>query len=105
MPQYLIVGQHPPDLCPSANEKIRQLAVEGGQEMPGLAGKLGVKLLATYVPMTNHQVYVAVEADDANAVREFAWQGRLGQWNTVEILQVSTLEEALVRVQELPAIY
>jgi uncharacterized protein with GYD domain len=105
MPQYLIVSQHPPDLCPSSNEKIRQLASEGGKEMPGLAEKLGVKLLATYVPMTNHQVYVAVEADDANAVREFAWQGRLGQWNTVEILQVSTLEEALVRVQELPAIY
>jgi uncharacterized protein with GYD domain len=105
MPQYLIVAHHPPDLCPSANDKIRQLAAEGGKEMPGLAEKLGVKLLATYVPMTNHQVYVAVEADDANAVREFAWQGRLGQWNTVEILQTSTLEEALTRVQELPAIY
>ena len=48
---------------------------------------------------------VAVEADDANAVREFAFQGRLGQWNTVEILQTSTLEEALTRVQELETIY
>jgi uncharacterized protein with GYD domain len=105
MPQYLIVGQHPPDLCPSANEKIRALAAEGGQAMPELAQKLGVNILATYVPMTNHQVFVAVEADDANSVREFAWQGRLGQWNTVEILQTSTLEEALTRVQELPAIY
>jgi hypothetical protein len=38
-------------------------------------------------------------------VREFAFQGRLGQWNTIEILQTSTLEEALVRVQELPTIY
>jgi uncharacterized protein with GYD domain len=103
--QYLIVGQHPPDLCPSANEQIRALAAESGQAMPPLAEKLGVKLLATYVPMTNHQVFVAVEADDANAVREFAFQGRLGQWNTIEILQVSTLEEALTRVQELPTIY
>jgi len=103
--QYLIVGQHPPDLCPSANEKIRTLASEGGQEMPALAEKLGVKILATYVPMTNHQVFGAVEADDANSVREVAWQGRLGQWNTIEILQTSTLEEALTRVQELPTIY
>jgi uncharacterized protein with GYD domain len=105
MPQYLIVGQHPPNLCPSANETVRQLAAEGGEQMPGLAEKLGVKILATYVPMTNHQVYVAVEADDANSVREFAWQGRIGQWNTVEIFQTSTLEEALTRVQELPTIY
>jgi uncharacterized protein with GYD domain len=105
MPQYLIVGQHPPDLCPAANETVRKLSADGAAEMPGLAEKLGVKLLATYVPMTNHQVYAAVEADDANAVREFAFQGRLSQWNTVEILQVSTLEEALTRVQELPTIY
>jgi uncharacterized protein with GYD domain len=105
MPTYLVVGQHPPDLCPSANETIRKLAAEGGQEMPGLAEKLGIKILATYVPMTNHQVYVAVEADDANAVREFAFQGRLGQWNTVDILQTSTLEDALTRVQDLPTIY
>jgi uncharacterized protein with GYD domain len=103
--QYLVVAQHPPDLCPSANEKIRALASEGANEMPALAEKLGVKLLATYVPMTNHQVFVAVEADDANSVREFAFQGRLGQWNTIEILQTSTLEEALGRVQELPTIY
>jgi uncharacterized protein with GYD domain len=103
--QYLIVSQHPPDLCPSANEKIRALASEGSKEMPALAEKLGVKILATYVPMTNHQVFVAVEADDANSVREFTFQGRLGQWNTVEILQTSTLEEALTRTQELPTIY
>jgi uncharacterized protein with GYD domain len=103
--QYLIVGQHPPDLCPSSNEQVRTLALEGGQQMPALAEKLGVKIVATYVPMTNHQVFVAVEADDANSVREFAWQGRLGQWNTIEILQTSTLEEALNRILELPTIY
>jgi hypothetical protein len=57
------------------------------------------------VPMTNHQVYVAVEANDANAVREFTFQGRLGQWNTLDIFQVSTLEEALTRVEELDTIY
>jgi hypothetical protein len=105
MPQYLIAGQHPPDLCPSANETVRKLAAEGAGEIPALAEKLGVNVLATYVPMTNHMVFVAVEAPDGNAVREFAFQGRLGQWNTIEIYQVSTLEEALIRVQELPTIY
>jgi hypothetical protein len=84
---------------------IRTLAQEGAKEIPALAEKLGVKVLATYVPMTNHMVFVAVEAEDANSVREFAWQGRLGQWNTVEIYQTSTLEEALTRVDELPTIY
>jgi len=103
--QYLVIGQHPPNLCPASNETIRKLAAEGGKEMPALAEKLGVKVLATYVPMTNHMVVVAVEADDADKVREFTFQGRLSQWNTVEIYQTSTLEEALTRVQELPTVF
>ncbi len=103
--QFLIVGEHPPQLCPSANESIRALSAEGGKEMPALAERLGVKINATYVPMTNHKVFVAVEADSIDAVREFTFQGRLSQWNTVEIYATSTLEEALTRVQELPTIY
>ena len=30
---------------------------------------------------------------------------RLGQWNTIDIYQVATLEEALTKVNELPTIY
>jgi hypothetical protein len=55
--------------------------------------------------MTNHKVFVAVEADSIDAVREFTFQGRLSQWNTVEIYLVSTLENAIERVQELPTVY
>jgi len=64
-----------------------------------------VKVNATYVPMNNHMVFAAVEADDMKTVREFAFQSRLGQWNTIDIYQVSTLEEALTKVNELPTIY
>lgn len=103
--QFLVVGEHPPDLCPSANEKIRNMAMEGGQQMPQLGEQLGVKINATYVPMTNHKIFVAVEADSIEAVREFTWQGRLSQWNTVEIYPVATLEEAIGRSQELPTVY
>jgi len=73
--------------------------------MPALAERLGVTINATYVPMTNHKVFVAVEADTIDAVREFAFQGRLSQWNTVEIYACSTLEEAMGRVQELPTVF
>jgi hypothetical protein len=103
--QFLIVCNHPPDLCPSANEKVRALAIEGGQGMPALAEQLGVKINATYVPMSNHQVYVAVEADSVESVREFSFQGRLSQWNTVDIIAVNTLEDALTRASELPTLF
>ena len=83
MPKYLIAGQHPPNLCPSANETVRKMSAEGAGQIPELAEKLGVKLEATYVPMNNHMVFAAVEADDMATVREFAFQSRLGQWNTM----------------------
>jgi uncharacterized protein with GYD domain len=105
VPQYLIVGQHPPNLCPAANETIRKLSQEGGAQIPELAEKLGVKVTATYVPMNNHMVFAAVQGDDMATVREFAFQSRLGQWNTIDIYQVATLEEALTKVNELPTIY
>jgi hypothetical protein len=105
VPQFLIAGQHPPDLCPSANETVRKLSQEGAGQIPELAEKLGVQLLATYIPMNNHMVFAAVEAADMGTVREFAFQSRLGQWNTIEIYQVSTLEEALTKVNDLPTIY
>lgn len=103
--QYLIAGQHPPNLCPSANEEIRKLSQQGAGQIPALAEKLGVEVLATYVPMNNHMVFAAVGADDFSTAREFAFQSRLGQWNTVQIYQVATLEEALTKVDELPPIY
>jgi hypothetical protein len=55
--------------------------------------------------VNHHMVCAAVEADDMSTVREFAFQSRLGQWNTVEIYQTATLEEALTKVNELPTIY
>jgi hypothetical protein len=103
--QFLIAAKHPPDLCPSANAQIRKLAADGAQEMPALAERLGVKIGATYVPMTNHMVFVAVEADNIDQVRELTFQGRLGQWNTVEIYATNTLEEALTRVEELETVF
>ena len=48
-------------------------------EKPALAEKFRVKLLATYVPMTNHMVFAAVEAGDADKVRDVAWHGRLAR--------------------------
>ena len=88
------------------NKTVRTLSQEGAQRdtRPG-PRSWAVKLLATYVPLNNHMVFAAVEADDMSSVREFAFQSRLGQWNTVEIYQTSTLEEALTEVNELPTIY
>ncbi len=46
MPQYVVKLTHTPDQCPMSNSKIRKRLIEGEPEMPNLAAKLGVKIVA-----------------------------------------------------------
>jgi hypothetical protein len=46
MPQYVILGDHSPDICPSANSRSRARAIEGlGQNRPKLSEEAGVTFL------------------------------------------------------------
>jgi len=102
---FLVIAQHPPHLCPSSNEKVRELAKQTGKEMPALAEGLGVKVTGTYVTRTNHMVVAVVEAEGIEKVRQFVNDGRLVQWNTCEIYVTDTLEEALAEADKLPTIF
>jgi uncharacterized protein with GYD domain len=103
--RFLVIAKHPPHLCPTSNEAVRELAKQAGGEMSALAEKLGVEITDTYVTYTNHLVLVAAEADDMDKVRELVIQGRFAQWNECEIYETNTLEEALGRVDEHPAMF
>jgi uncharacterized protein with GYD domain len=103
--RFLVMATHPPDLCPSSNGKIRELAKQSASEMPALAERLGVRLLDTFVTQINHKVMALVEADDIQQVRQLALDGRLVQWNTCEIYAVSTLQEAIATTEEMPTLY
>ena len=51
------------------------------------------------------QRLAVVDAGDIEAVRDFMFQGRLVQWNTTSIHATYSLDEALVSVNELDAIF
>ena len=79
------------------------MSAEGAGQIPDLLEKLGVKLEAPRA-IENHMVFVAVEADrygDSARVRFRRGSGS----GTPSITRVSTLEEALTKVTELPTIY
>ena len=56
------------------------------------------------VPIMN-EIVAVVEANGIEPVRDFAMQSRLVQWNTVNIHATWSLEEALAKVETLPAIF
>lgn len=103
--QFVMVAEHPPNLCPSSNAKIRDMLKQGAKELPGLAQKLGVKIITLNVYGPDHVVLAVMEAADIEAVRNFAVQSQLIQWNTIEIHATWSLEEALAKVETIPTIF
>lgn len=103
--QFVIVAEHSPELCPSSNAKTREMMKEGAKQLPGLAKNLGLKMITLNVYGPEHVVLAVVEAGGIEPVREFVWQSRLSQWNTVKVHATWSLEEALARVDQVPAIF
>jgi len=103
--QFVMIAEHPPDLCPTSNAKIREMMKQGASQMPALAQKLGVQILTIRVFGGDHIVLGIVEAADIEAVREFVMQSRLIQWNTVKIHATYSLEEALAKADTLPTMF
>ena len=103
--QFVIVAEHPPQLCPSGNAQIRAIMKQGAQQIPALAQSLGIKIITMNVYGPEHVVIAVVEANDIEAVRNFILQSGLIQWNTVKVNATWSLEEALAKVDKLPAIF
>lgn len=103
--QFVIIADHSPDMCPTANSKIRELLRQGAQAMPGVAAKLGVKVVTINVLGPEHRMVAIVEADDIDAVRNFVMDSRMVQWNTTHVHPSWTVEETLAKVDTLPALF
>jgi hypothetical protein len=78
---------------------------EGAGQIPQLAEQLGVNIVTLRVFGPDHIILAVVEADDIESVREFILQSRLIQWNTTEIHATYSMEETLVKVDTLEAIF
>jgi hypothetical protein len=105
MATFAVIAEHPPDLCPSSNSRTRHVLKEGAGQIPELAAQLGVDIVTLRVFGPDHILLAIVEAGEIDSVRDFALQSRLMQWNTVKIHATYSMEEALVLVDEVDAIF
>ena len=105
MATFAVIAEHPPDLCPTSNAQTRQIMKEGAGQIPRLAEQLGVNIVTLRIFGPDHIILAVVEADDIEAVRDFAFQSRLMQWNTVNIHATYSMEEALALIDELETIF
>lgn len=105
MATFAVIAEHPPELCPTSNAQTRQMLKEGAGQIPQLAEQLGVNIVTLRVFGPDHIILAVVEADDIEAVREFIFQSRLIQWNTTKIHATYSMEETVVKVDGLEAIF
>jgi predicted RecB family endonuclease len=105
MTTFALTAEHPPELCPTANALTRQILKEGAGQIPQLAEQLGVNIGTLRIFGPDHIILAVVDADDIEAVRSFALQSRLMQWNTVKIHATYSLEEAVALLDDVETIF
>ena len=105
MATFAVIAEHPPDLCPTSNAQTRQIMKEGAGQIPQLAEQLGVNIVTLRIFGPDHIILAVVEADDIDSVRDFAFQSRLMQWNTVNIHATYSMEEALPLIDSVEPIF
>jgi len=102
---YVLLATHSPEICPTANAKIREMFTKRVPEIPALAKKLGVNLVAGPFVNREHISVVVVEAAKAEAVDRFISESGLAQWNSVKVLPSLTMEEGLRDINALKPIF
>ena len=105
MATFAVIAEHPPNLCPTSNAQTRQIMKEGAGQIPGLAEQLGLNIVTLRIFGPDHIILAVVEADDIDAVRDFAFQSRLMQWNKVNVHATYSMEEALALIDQAEPIF
>jgi len=97
---YVVLASHSAEVCPTSNARTKALLLDLAPQIPGLAGKHGVNILAG--PFTNreHTIVMIVETDRAEALDTFVVEAQLSQWNTVRILPSLPMEASMRELHE-----
>jgi hypothetical protein len=102
--QYVILGHHPPDLCPTSNVKTRERVQQMMTQMEAAQQKHQVRVLSGHVLGASHRMVVLTEVPNVEAVRDFVMETGLVQWNSVEIYPSWALDEAIRQASTLAPI-
>jgi hypothetical protein len=107
VPKYVVLADHSPDICPSANARTRARAMEGmGMQLPKLAEEAGMKFLVEPLHLDpSHRTVAVVEAPSIEVVNNLLLEVGLTQWNTVEVSAVTPVAELMARVEDFPVVY
>jgi hypothetical protein len=102
---YVVLASHTPDICPTSNAKTKALMLDLAPQIPGIAQKHGVNIVAGPFVSREHLSVVIVETDSAEGLDDFLVDSRLTQWNQVRVLPSRPLQEGMTELQEATTLF
>ena len=107
MPQYVILADHSPDICPSSNSRSRARAVQGmGQDLPRLSADAGITFVSGPHHLDpGHRTVAVVDAPSIEAVTELVYATGLSQWNTVEVCPTTPTADMMANLDAFPVVF
>lgn len=102
---FVLLAEHTAEVCPTANSKTRAALQKSAPEMPKLAQRHGVKIVAGPFVSDEHLSTLVVEAERAEALHQFVTESGLAQWNKVRIIPSETLEQGMKEIDQQKPIF
>ena len=105
MPQYALIGSHPPNACPMASKAAREAAKHAYDTLEGLLKKKKAKLLMDIHLDPDHKSFMLFEAPDAETVRDIFVEAGFIYFLDAEMHLVSQISDLLKGADKFPTIY
>jgi hypothetical protein len=105
MTTFVVITEHPPQLCQTSNAKCAQLHRQLGKTLAGAKDIPGFELLIGPLITSDHRAFLVVEADDYELVRKFAVDSKAIQWNSVTTIPVIGYKESVAELDTIDPIF
>jgi hypothetical protein len=92
---FIAIAEHTPDQCPGHNKELFDELQSTMPRIPEIAQKHGVKMLGIYAMMPSHKSVLLCDAPSFEAASLVLYDAGFTRWNTTEIAQAYTAEEAM----------
>jgi hypothetical protein len=100
--RYALTMTHPPNICPLANKASREISISGWKKIPELSKKHGVKMMSFDHFDPKHLVIGIFEAENIEAVRDFAMEAGLMAWNELELNPLTPVSNFMDHMDQAP---
>ena len=97
---FVVLAEHSAEICPISNAKSKALLLEMAPQIPKIAEKYGVRMVAGPCINREHLTVIVVETERAEALDDFLVEARLQQWNQIRVLPSRTMEESMKELTE-----